>query len=129
VTETAPSTEAPRARRRSQSAKFHRQSGLATRGSANWCGGLTTLAIGPGVLTGPSRRPPTPWRWRDAPHGGIAAKASHLRLGCHVAPPADVPVRLWPILGERRLYDRLRRHAVQIVCETPAGLYSVFTTS
>ena len=122
VTETAPSTEAARDAGEAIREHFTRQSGLAdVRLSQLVRDGLTTLAIGLAFLSLTLTTAATLGRWAEMYRTAAIVREGVIICGWVAMwrPLQTFLYDWWPILGERRLYDRLRRMPVQIVCDDP----------
>lgn len=122
VTETAPSTEAARDAGEAIREHFTRQSGLAdVRLSQLVRDGLTTLAIGLAFLSLTLTTAATLGRWAETYRTAAIVREGVIICGWVAMwrPLQTFLYDWWPILGERRLYDRLRRMPVQIVCDAP----------
>ena len=123
VAETAPSTEAARDAGEAIREHFTRQSGLADmRLSQLVRDGLTTLAIGLAFLSLTLTTAATLGRWAEMYRTAAIVREGVIICGW-VAMWRPIQIFLydwWPILGDRRLFDRLARMPVRIVCPPPA---------
>jgi hypothetical protein len=103
---------------------FTRQSGFATRRLKDLLhdGGIS-LAIGLGFLAAALTAAAALGKWADVGHG-VAIFREGLVICGWVAMWRPIQTFLydwWPILDDRRLFDRLARMPVRIVCPPPAS--------
>lgn len=102
---------------------FTRQSGFATRRLKDLLhDGWISLAIGLGFLAAALTASAALGKWADAGHG-VAIFREGLVICGWVAMWRPIQTFLydwWPILDDRRLFDRLARMPVRIVCPPPA---------
>ena len=122
VSEPAESPEQARDAGEAIREHFTRQSGLADmRLSQLVRDGLTTLAIGLAFLSLTLTTAATLGRWAETYRTAAIVREGIIICGWVAMwrPLQTFLYDWWPILGERRLYDRLRRMPVQIVCDDP----------